>query len=199
MAKDFYTAVAERRSIYGISKDSVVSEEKIREIIEHALTYTPSAFNSQSARIVLLLEAAHDRLWDITKEALRKIVPPDEFDATAAKIDAFQNGYGTVLFFEDQKVVESLQSQFPVYKNNFPVWSQQSNGMHQYVVWTALELEGLGATLQHYGELIEIQVKQEWNLPDHWKLIAQMPFGKPTAQPDPKEMQPLADRMRVFK
>ena len=199
MAKDFYTAVAERRSIYGISKDSVVSEEKIREIIEHALTYTPSAFNSQSARIVLLLEAAHDRLWDITKEALRKIVPPDEFDVTAAKIDAFQNGYGTVLFFEDQKVVESLQSQFPAYKNNFPVWSQQSNGMHQYVVWTALELEGLGATLQHYGELIEIQVKQEWNLPDHWKLIAQMPFGKPTAQPDPKEMQPLADRMRVFK
>jgi len=199
MVKDFYTAVAERRSIYGISKDSVVSEEKIREIIEHALTYTPSAFNSQSARIVLLLEAAHDRLWDITKEALRKIVPPDEFDVTAAKIDAFQNGYGTVLFFEDQKVVESLQSQFPAYKNNFPVWSQQSNGMHQYVVWTALELEGLGATLQHYGELIEIQVKQEWNLPDHWKLIAQMPFGKPTAQPDPKEMQPLADRMRVFK
>ncbi|HOP75421.1 MAG TPA: nitroreductase family protein [Bacillota bacterium] len=199
MAKNFYTAVAERRSIYGISKDSVVSEEKIREIIEHALTYTPSAFNSQSARIVLLLEAAHDRLWDITKEALRKIVPPDEFDVTAAKIDAFQNGYGTVLFFEDQKVVESLQSQFPAYKNNFPVWSQQSNGMHQYVVWTALELEGLGATLQHYGELIEIQVKQEWNLPDHWKLIAQMPFGKPTAQPDPKEMQPLADRMRVFK
>ncbi|HPT88049.1 MAG TPA: nitroreductase family protein [Bacillota bacterium] len=199
MAKDFYTAVADRRSIYGISKDSVVSEEKIREIIEHALTYTPSAFNSQSARIVLLLEAAHDRLWDITKEALRKIVPPDEFGATAAKIDAFQNGYGTVLFFEDQKVVESLQNQFPAYKNNFPVWSQQSSGMHQYVVWTALELEGLGATLQHYGELIETQVKQEWNLPDHWKLIAQMPFGKPTAQPDPKEMQPLADRMRVFK
>lgn len=199
MAKDFYAAVAERRSIYGISKDIGVGEEKIREIIEHTLKYAPSAFNSQSARIVLLLGAKHDRLWEITKEALRKIVSSDEFDATAAKIDAFRNGYGTVLFFEDQAVVESLQTQFAAYKDNFPVWSQQSSGMHQYIIWTALELEGLGASLQHYNELIETQVKQEWNLPNQWKLIAQMPFGKPTAQPDPKETQPLTERMRVIR
>jgi predicted oxidoreductase (fatty acid repression mutant protein) len=27
--------------------------------------------------------------------------------------------------------------------------------MHQLVVWTALEIEGYGASLQHYNELIE--------------------------------------------
>lgn len=199
MAKDFYTAVAERRSVYGISKDIDVSEEKIREILEHALKYAPSAFNSQSTRMVLLLGPQHDKLWEMVKDALRKIVPEEVFEETAEKIDAFRSGYGTVLFFEDQKVLQSLQSQFPSYKNNFPVWSHHTSGMHQFIVWTTLELEGLGASLQHYNELIEDQVKEEWNLPDHWKLIAQMPFGKPTAQPGPKEMQPPADRMRVFK
>ena len=71
--------------------------------------------------------------------------------------------------------------------------------MHQYVVWTALEIEGFGASLQHYNELIEEQVKKEWNVPGNWKLISQMPFGKPVGKPDEKQFQPLEDRIKVFK
>ncbi len=199
MSKDFLTAVADRRTFYGISKEAVVSEERIKEIVEHAVKYTPSAFNSQSARVVVLLGAQHDRLWDITMEALRKVVPAEYFGDTENKINSFKNGYGTVLFFEDNSIVEALQQQFALYKDNFPVWSQQSSGMHQYVVWTALEMEGLGASLQHYSELIDADVKKEWNIPDNWKFIAQMPFGKPTADPGAKEYQPLEARVKVFK
>lgn len=199
MKKDFNAAVAERRSFYGISKEAVVSDDKIREIIEHAVKYTPSAFNSQSARVVLLLGQQHDKLWDIAMEALRKIVPADKFKPTEDKINSFKNGYGTVLFFEDNSVVEGLQAQFPLYKDNFPVWSQQSSGMHQFVVWTALEIEGFGVSLQHYNELIEAEVKNEWSIPSNWKLIGQMPFGKPTSQPDEKQFKPLEERIRVFK
>ena len=199
MKKDFYTAVADRRSFYGISKEKVTTDEVIKEVIEQAVKNTPSAFNSQSARVVLLLEKHHDKLWDITKETLRKIVPADQFSATEDKINSFRNGYGTVLFFEDATVIESLQSQFALYKDNFPVWSQQSSGMHQYVIWTALEMEGFGASLQHYNELIEVQVKKEWSIPESWKLIAQMPFGKPISQPDEKQFQPLEQRIKVFK
>lgn len=199
MGKNFLTAVADRRTFYGIGKEAVASDERIKEIIEHAVKHTPSPFNSQSARVVLLLEKQHDKLWDITKEDLRKIVPADAFAPTEAKIDAFASGYGTVLFFEDNSVIESLQQQFPIYKDNFPIFSQQSNGMHQYVIWTALEIEGFGASLQHYNEVIEGDVKKEWNIPDNWKLIAQMPFGKPTAEPDEKQYQPLEERVKVFK
>jgi Predicted oxidoreductase related to nitroreductase len=71
--------------------------------------------------------------------------------------------------------------------------------MHQYVIWTSLESEGLGASLQHYNELIEEEVKKEWGMPNNWKLIAQMPFGKPTAQPGEKEYKPISDRVKVFK
>ncbi|MFA9464928.1 MAG: nitroreductase family protein [Velocimicrobium sp.] len=199
MNKDFYNAVADRRTFYAISKEPVVSDERIQELVEHAVMHTPSAFNSQSARVVLLLKEQHDKLWVITKETLRKIVPQDQFSATEDKINSFQNGYGTVLFFEDSSVVESLQKQFALYKDNFPIWSQQASGMHQYVIWTGLEIEGYGVSLQHYSELIEEQVKQQWGLPSQWKLIAQMPFGKPVAQPDKKEYQPIENRMKVFK
>ncbi|MDF2543902.1 MAG: nitroreductase [Herbinix sp.] len=199
MSKDFLTAVADRRSFYGISKETVVSDDRIKEIVDHAIKHTPSAFNSQSTRIVLLLGEHHDKLWEITMEALRKVVPAAQFSDTENKITSFKSGYGTVLFYEDNNIVEALQQQFALYKDNFPVWSQQSNGMHQYVIWTALELEGFGASLQHYTELIDAEVKKEWNLPNNWKFIAQMPFGKPTAQPGEKQFLPLEERVKIFK
>jgi uncharacterized protein len=199
MSKDFFTAVADRRTFYGISKETVVSDDRIKEIIEHAVKHTPSSFNSQSARVVLLLGNHHDKLWEIAKEALRKIVPADQFSSTEDKINSFKSGYGTVLFFEDNSVIESLQQQFALYKDNFPIWSQQASGMHQFVIWTALEIEGFGASLQHYNELIENDIKKEWSIPENWKLIGQMPFGKPTANPDEKQFLPLEERIKVFK
>lgn len=199
MSKEFLTAIEDRRTFYGISKEAVVSDDRIKEVIEHAVKHTPSAFNSQSARIVLLLGEHHDKLWDITKEALRKIVPADKFSPTEEKINSFKSGYGTVLFFEDNSVVESLQQQFAAYKDNFPIWSQQSSGMHQFTIWTALEIEGFGASLQHYTELIENDVKKQWSVPENWKLIAQMPFGKPTEEPGEKKFQPLEERIKIFK
>lgn len=36
----------------------------------------------------------------------------------------------------------------PALAQAFPVWSLHQTGMLQYIVWTALEKEGLGASLQ---------------------------------------------------
>ncbi|MBO1000339.1 nitroreductase family protein [Bacillus sp. SD075] len=199
MTKDFYTAIKERRSYYGINKEVRVSDEKIKEIVEFAVKHTPSAFNSQSSRLVVLTGSAHDKLWDITTQALRKAVGEGDFSGTQQKMDSFKAGYGSVLFFEDESVVKSLQEQFATYADNFPIWSQQTSGMHQLVVWTALESEGLGATLQHYNPLIDEEVKKEWDVPSNWKLIAQMPFGNPAAQPGDKEFKPLEDRIKFYK
>jgi predicted oxidoreductase (fatty acid repression mutant protein) len=199
MSKDFNTSVKERRSIYGISKESPVGDERIQEIINHAVKYTPSAFNSQSARVLILLGKSHNKVWDITKEVLRKIVPADSFSSTEERVNSFRSGYGTVLFFEDQAVIEGLQKQFALYKDNFPIWSQQSSGMLQLVIWTSLENEGLGASLQHYNPLIDEEVRKEWHIPENWKLIAQMPFGKPTAPAGDKQFNSIEDRVKVFK
>ncbi|KON68925.1 nitroreductase [Peribacillus butanolivorans] len=199
MTKDFYTAIKERRSIYGINNEVKVSDEKIKEIVEFAVKHTPSAFNSQSSRLVVLTGEAHNKLWDITTETLRKAVGGGDFTGTQQKMDSFKSGYGTILFLEDESVVKSLQEQFATYADNFPIWSQHTSGMHQLVVWTALEAEGLGATLQHYNPLIDDEVKKEWSIPNNWKLIAQMPFGNPTASAGEKEFQPLEDRIKFYK
>lgn len=197
--KDFYAAVEARRSIYGISSERVVPDERIHEVINHAVKHTPSAFNSQSARVVVLLGDQHKKVWGITTDTLKAIVPADQFGPTQDKMNAFGAGYGTVLFFEDQEVVEGLQKQFAAYADNFPIWSNQSNGMLQFVVWTSLEQEGFGASLQHYNPLIDDAVKKEWNIPSSWKLLAQMPFGKPVAPAGEKQFKPLEERVKVFK
>lgn len=199
MRKDFYEAVQARRTYYGISKDTVVSDDRIAEIVTDAVKYTPSSFNSQSARVVLLIREQHDRFWDLTMESLKRVVPENAFQSTEEKINSFKNGYGTVLYFEDQDIVKALQEQFSLYKDNFPIWSQQSSGMLQMVLWTALENEGFGASLQHYTELIESDIKKEWSIPDNWKLIAQMPFGKPVVQPDEKEFRISKEDIKIFK
>lgn len=198
MIKNFNEVVENRRSIYAIGKESPVSKKEVQEIVEHAVKYVPSAFNSQSARVVILFGEQHDRLWDITKDVLRKIVPEDAFSSTEEKINSFKNGYGTVLYFEDQAVVEGLQEQYALYKDNFPIWSLESSGMLQFTIWSALEAAGLGASLQHYNPLIDELVKAEWKLPDKWKLLGQMPFGKPLAPAQEKTFAPLEDRVKIF-
>ncbi len=196
---DFLQAIKNRRTYYGLTKENPAGDERVKEIMEEALKYTPSAFNSQSTRIILLLDKEHDKFWDITMEALRKIVPPDSFSKTEEKINSFKAGYGTVLFYEDMAVVEKLQEDFSLYEHNFPKWSRETNGMHQLVVWTALEIEGLGASLQHYNELVEEDIKKEWNIDEKWKLIGQMPFGKANDVPEEKQYNSLEDRLKIYK
>lgn len=198
MNKNFYEAIKERRSIYAISKESPISDERIQEIVEDIVKHVPSAFNSQTTRTVILLGESHNKLWDITMEALRKIVPASDFASTEAKINSFKGGYGTVLFFEDFAVVKSLQEQFELYKDNFPVWALQTSGMMQFSVWTAFATEGLGASLQHYTELIDAEVKKEFNIPNNWKMMAQMPFGKIVARAGEKEFSPIEARVKVI-
>lgn len=195
--KDFFAVVKDRRTYYGISKASPVSDDRIKEIVRFAVKHVPSAFNSQSGRAVLLLGKSSDEFWSMVKESLRKIVPADKFAPTEEKINGFGSGYGTVLFFEDSRPVKNLQEQFPSYAAHFPVWSDHSSGMLQYIVWAGLESEGFGASLQHYAPVVEDDVRKKWDIPAEWRLIAQMPFGVPVAGPGEKEFLTLEDRVWI--
>ena len=89
-----------------------------------------------------------------------------------------------------------MQKKFPTYADNFPVWANQANGMLQINIWTALRELGIGANLQHYNPVIDNLVQEMFEVPKSWKLIAQMPFGGIVAEPDPKEKENIADRVR---
>ena len=187
MERNLKDALQHRRSYYELTPESPIDDAKIEEIIHFAIRHIPSAFNSQSTRLVLLLHEQHKAFWEIVKRTLQAIIPAEAFVATEQKIDrSFASGYGTVLYYEDTTVVRKLQEQFPTYADNFPIWSEHTSAMHQLAVWTMLEDAGFGASLQHYNPLIDNEVRKRWSLPEEWRLIAQMPFGTPAGEPGEK-------------
>ncbi|KAI9804072.1 MAG: hypothetical protein M1825_001473 [Sarcosagium campestre] len=197
-SKSLFDAVESRRSIYQLDKSSTISDARVKEIVEFALLHAPSAFNSQSARIVILLNEDHEKVWDITKEALQGILPPERFEASAGRINGFRAAHGSILFFEDSDTTHDLEKSYPSYADRVPGWSHHTSGIHQYIIWTALETEGLGANLQHYNPLIDEKVKATWKIPQQWELHAQLVFGKPVGSPNEKTFKPLEERLKVY-
>lgn len=198
MSNDFYDILMKRRSVYGLDDKVELSEPEIIELVNHAVKYCPSAFNSQSSRVLVLFNDHHRKFWDLTAAELKKVTPPDRFPATAEKIKAFAAARGTVLFFEDENIVKGLQKSFPLYKDKFPVWSEQADGILAFAVWCLFAENNIGASLQHYNPLVDGFVRTEWQIPENWKLIAQMPFGRKIAEPGSKEILPLEPRIKIF-
>lgn len=197
-ANKFLEAVARRRSYYGIDNNEIVSRDRIKEIINEAVMNAPSAMNSQSARVVVLFGEKHEKFWGIVKETLRKVVPIDAFDKTEEKVDSFKAGYGTVLFYEDKTVIRGLENQFELYKDNFVPWAYQGNAMLQFIIWTALDSEGLGASLQHYNPLIDDEVAETFNIDKNYKLIGQLVFGNPTVETGAKNHSAPDSRVTII-
>ena len=198
MKQSFLDLLQLRRTRYDLTNKSTLPKEEIVKLLQAAVKYTPSAFNSQSARVLLLCGDKHKQFWQLTRHELQQIVPDEKFAPTEKKLAAFEDAYGTILFFEDWSIVESLQHQFPTYKEHFPFWAYQGNAMTELAVWTALAENGMGASLQHYNPLVDLEVHQQFHVPLAWKLIAQMPFGVPLhKEPTAKEFMPIEGRVQV--
>lgn len=187
-----------RRSVYALNKNLPVGKEQVAQIIEHAIKHTPSAFNSQSTRVVVLFGAEHEKLWDIAIAELRKIVPAENFKATEDKLNMFKAAAGSVLFFEDNDVIKGLQEKFASYAANFPIWADHSDAMHQYAVWSTLAAAGVGANLQHYNPVIDAEVAKTWNIPANWTLRAQLVFGGIDAPAGEKAFSPIEGRLKIY-
>ncbi|RJE82051.1 nitroreductase family protein [Paracoccus onubensis] len=171
-----------RRSQYALGESLPIPKKETDRLIREAIRQAPSSFNSQSSRAVILFGKESRKFWHLVEEALRIIVPKTDFPKTQKRIGGFAAGAGTVLFFEDQSVIGELQEKFPLYAENFPIWSEHSTGMAQLAVWTTLADVGIGASLQHYNPLVDDKVAATWDLPASWKLRAQLPFGSNEAQ-----------------
>lgn len=195
----FLKELKERRSIYDLGENVSLSEDEIVELVKNAVKESPSSFNSQSQRVVILFDDEHKKLWKITEKVLKPLVPEGSFVQTQEKLQGFAEGKGTILFFEDQEVVKRLQKQFALYAENFPIWSDQASGIAQSNVWTALAQENIGANLQHYNPVIDEAVAETWHTPDNWKLRAQLVFGSIESPASEKEYMKDEDRFIVYK
>lgn len=146
-------SLKKRRTYYNINKDIPVSENEIEEKIKEITELVPDAFNMKSSRIVILFNKKHELLWD-------KVFDIFNGKISKEKINEYKSGYGTILFLYDEEVVNELQDKFSIYSENFPIWANQSNGMLQFSIWTALRELNIGASLQHYNPIIDEEIKK---------------------------------------
>ena len=180
-----------RRTYYNLNKILPVSKSEVKRVVEEITELVPDAFNMKSARVIVVTDNKQDELWDGIYDVFEGKVPRD-------KIDGFKAAAGTILYFYDTEVVETLQKQFPLYADNFPVWANQANGMLQINIWTGLRELGIGANLQHYNPVIDSLVQEMFEIPKSWKLIAQMPFGGIVTEPEPKVKENIEERVKFI-
>ena len=124
---------AKRRSIYNLGNKILLKQTEVEDLLKQALKDVPSAFNSQSSRIVLLLNQNHTKLWnDITLNTLKAIVDEDKFVRFIAsftldgKISENDNVVKLFTVSGDYSVVYYKQSDVVVTKEFFDVFKELS-------------------------------------------------------------------------
>ncbi|USS93398.1 nitroreductase family protein [Fructilactobacillus ixorae] len=190
----------QRRTIYHLGKNVQFDQAELYRYIKEIVRNTPSAFNSQPVRAVVLFNEHHAALWDIVETTLEEQVAPDAFLRTKAKISSFRDAYASILFYTDMDVVKDYTDNpaLATYQYQEYNWSEEAQGNAQFAVWTGLEENGLGVNIQHYDPLINAAVASRFELPASWQLRAEMNFGSIEKPADAKEFMDDADRFKLF-
>lgn len=189
--KDYIEIIKKRRSYYNLSEDVDLTNEEIKYLVEDVMNITPSHMNAETTRIVLLFDDKSKDFWTRVNETFDNSINEEKFHG-------FYHAKGTVLIFIDMNEIWDQEINMPDYSDYFETWGHHSAAMLQLNLWQALRDEGIGASNQHYNPVIDEWVKEDYDLPDHWELVAQMPFGKIEEEPYPKDKKPIEEKLIVI-
>ncbi|KAM5341402.1 hypothetical protein ACJ41O_013122 [Fusarium nematophilum] len=107
-----------------------------------------------------------------------------------------------VLFWDSGEAIKAAQETHQSAAHMFNQFADHASGMAQILVWTALELEGFGANLQHMAAMppVEVALKKFLQVPDDYSLKANLNFGE-EAQPHPEvpEKLPFSETLVIVK
>lgn len=173
----FVQLVEKRRSIYALGANSNYSTQEISHTIRAVVKQVPTAFNSQTTRVVVLFDEANTKFWNHIYDVQQEILEGNMWSMMSGIIAGAKSGIGTVLFFEDVDAASNM----PTQGTRTEAYKQNNNANAQYAVWLALAEMDLGATLQHFNigfeQGFDKTTKDMFNLPASYEMIAQMPFG----------------------
>jgi predicted oxidoreductase (fatty acid repression mutant protein) len=107
-----------------------------------------------------------------------------------------------ISLFEDHDSIEELSKKFAkVPLSVLEGYAEHSDAMHRVTLWTALELEGLGASLQHSHNVPGVVdgIKSAFKIPESWAMKAQIVFGGlPDEMPAAPEKESVLKTVKVF-
>src|SRR5690625_5719338 len=76
----FLDLLEKRRSIYTIGTNSDYTKEEITERIRDVVKQVPTAFNSQTTRVVVLFDEAKDKFWDHIYDVQKDVLEGDVWE-----------------------------------------------------------------------------------------------------------------------
>ena len=174
---EFKNVIKNRRSIYALGTNSEYSIEEIVATIRETQKDVPSAFNSQTSRLVVLTGEANTKLWNLILDVQKEVLDQGTWDFMSPIMEGAKNGIGTVLFFEDRDAVAKM----PTQGQRTEAYKQNNSANSQYATWLALAEMNLGGSLQHfnvgYEQGFDKGIREMFDLPESYELVAQMPFG----------------------
>ncbi|KAM0548181.1 hypothetical protein ACHAPJ_009979 [Fusarium lateritium] len=199
------TAAKYRRTVYGLKDTSPVPDSRIEEIVREVISFAPSSYNTQPGRYTLVLGEKHKQLWDVVVEnaaPVLKAAGPHVWAAMEPRFQRFKNAYGSLVFWTRGQSLQESKEKHKSAAQLIDSFADHSGGMAQILLWTALELEGFGASLQHTGASppVEVALKQFLGVPDDYHFQANMVFGEPAQEfPEVPEKLPIDETLTVLK
>ncbi|AMB99387.1 nitroreductase [Aerococcus urinaehominis] len=195
---NFKELASKRRTVYHLGRNTEVSQEEISNYLSQVLQEVPTAFNSQTSRIVIVFGDKHEALWQEIYNVQEQVLAGDMWDMMSGVIQGAQAGLGTVLFFEDRDQV----AQMPTNSERQEAYKQNNSANNQYAAWLALAELGLGASLQHfnigYAQGFDKSIKELLDLPASYELVAQMPFGSVETPAQEKDYLATEEKIQVI-
>ncbi|SCU98997.1 LAME_0G01376g1_1 [Lachancea meyersii CBS 8951] len=177
-AAQFLETLAARRTIYALKPElpANVELQNVRDAVQEIIKHTPTCFNSQGNRAVILTGESHKCVWD----HVYKTIPIEAYKTRP--LSARDEALGTVVFLVNDAKTKEMQEAFPAWSDLFPEFVAHSSGSAQISAWTALELLGFGAHLQHFNELVKDALPKD-TVKEEWKVQGQLVFGLPVTGP----------------
>ncbi|PWY94538.1 nitroreductase family protein, partial [Aspergillus sclerotioniger CBS 115572] len=197
-------AAASRRSVHNLASTSKVSDARVQEIISKVLSFAPSSYNTQPVRISLAFGEKHKQLWDIILQQAEPIltsINPELWEKLGPMFRGHWGAYGSVLFWERTQTTKEAAETHKATGHMFGEWGDHAQGIHQILVWTALELEGVGANLQHMNVMppLEAAIKKWAGVPEDYKLKGHLNYGDERAErPEVPGKLPIEETLRVL-
>lgn len=182
----YLDAVKRRRSVRKL-RGGPLADETLQGILE-AGRWSPSSFNSQPVRMVVLRER-HGAFWEFAEARLRETLPADRLERALARFPGYRAGLFTILFFEDTTVAANTPpGADPEVWRSFAV---EAVGIAQANVWNAVAAAGLAASAQHVNYQIGDNALREFlGVPGTWRSYSVFPVGYADETPAPGERHP---------
>jgi hypothetical protein len=96
----YLDAVKQRRTVYGVTDEVAISNDRIVEIAHAVIQSCPSAWNMQSTRMLITLGAEHKNFWNTVISSAKPFVlehqGEEAWERNETRFKSFQAAYGTV-------------------------------------------------------------------------------------------------------